>query len=322
MNEYQSLVSAAGVSELPGRSRIAVRGSDRLRFLHSFCTNDIQGLTPGLGCEAFVTSHQGKTVGHVCVLCTDEALLLDTVPDQAAGLIAHFDRFVISDDVALEDLSAANGHLLVSGPKSRALLQTVCGAELPRKTWEHRQMTMGGKSVQVILADFLLPESFFLVAPVAEGQAVQQLMIDAGIVPCGIEAVEAARLESGTPLFGRDITPDNLPQEIGRDSKAISFTKGCYLGQETVARIDAMGHVNRLLVGIRFVGPDAAVPQPGTELRSGDKSVGHTTSAAWSPQLAQPLALAVLRRAQAADGTKLDSAIGPAEVVRLPLPKS
>ncbi len=317
--EYRALTTGCGVGDLTGRGRIAIRGNDRVRFLHSFCTSDIQRLSSGMGCEAFVTNHQGKTVGHVYVFCQEDSLLLDTVPGQAASLIGHFDRFVIGDDVTFEDLTGGIGELLVAGSQARNLLARLCDGSLPTQAWHHRRATIGGQQVEVAMADFLRPESFFLATAADLLETLRRQLIDAGATPGGSEAVSAVRLESGTPLFGCDITAENLPQEIGRDAQAISFTKGCYLGQETVARIDAMGHVNRLLAGVRFVNAHAAIPSPGTELRSGEKVVGHVTSAAWSPQLAQPLALALVRRAHAASGTRLDSVSGPAEVVRLPL---
>ena len=138
-----------------------------------------------------------------------------------------------------------------------------------------------------------------------------------GSDPLRATAVESARLEAGVPLFGHDITADNLPQEVARDARAISFTKGCYLGQETVARIDALGHVNRLLVGLKFAGQ--AAPPTGTVLLAGQQDVGHVTSAAWSPRLAAPLALAYVRRSHAKKGSTLSSAAGAAEVIELPV---
>jgi len=126
-----------------------------------------------------------------------------------------------------------------------------------------------------------------------------------------------ARLEAGFPFFDRDITAENLPQEVGRDAQAISFQKGCYLGQETVARIDALGHVNRVLRGVKFDGP--AVPPPATVLLAGGKEVGRVTSAAWSPRRRAPLAFAYLRQSAAKAGTRLESSTGPSEVVALPL---
>ena len=136
--------------------------------------------------------------------------------------------------------------------------------------------------------------------------------------PCGHQSVEMARIEAFTPDYGRDISADNLPQEVARDARAISFVKGCYIGQETVARLDARGHVNRTLVGVRFDG--ATVPEPGTELTGETgKVMGRVTSAAFSPTFAAPLALAYLRRESNQPGTKLQSAGGAGEVVALPV---
>jgi folate-binding protein YgfZ len=141
----------------------------------------------------------------------------------------------------------------------------------------------------------------------------------AGAAACGEQAFQSARIENGTPLYGADISEENLPQEIGRDQLAISFTKGCYLGQETVARIDALGHVNRTLCGVRF--SCDSVPRAGTPLFSDalDKPVGQITSSCWSPRLKSPLALAFLKRGHHEPSTKLNWEGGPAEVVALPL---
>src|SRR5690606_6094431 len=130
-------------------------------------------------------------------------------------------------------------------------------------------------------------------------------------------AVEVARIEAGMPLYGMDITDDNLPQEVDRNDWAISFNKGCYLGQETVARIDALGHVNRTLVGLRFA--SESVPEPGGELLAGDKVVGHVTSAAWSPAQRRAVALGYVRQGHNRPSARLVSAVGEAEVIALPM---
>ena len=148
-------------------------------------------------------------------------------------------------------------------------------------------------------------------------EAAWPALVAAGARPCGHDAVEMARLEAGTPLFGQDITDKNLPQELARNAFAISFTKGCYLGQETVARIDALGHVNQTLCGLRFPAPH--IPPPGTELTADGKVVAHVTSAAFSPRLGSPVALGFVRRGHDAPGTKLRSSLGEASVVELPL---
>jgi folate-binding protein YgfZ len=140
---------------------------------------------------------------------------------------------------------------------------------------------------------------------------------DAGASHCHHPAFEAARIEAGFPCFLRDISDKNLPQEVGRDQRAISFAKGCYLGQETVARIDALGHVNKLLCGLRFFQP--AIPPRGMELLVGEKRVGEVTSATFSPRLGGPLAFAYLRRGHEKPGSRAASPLGPADVIALPL---
>jgi hypothetical protein len=165
--------------------------------------------------------------------------------------------------------------------------------------------------------DWAGPVGFFLSASAESVDAVRKALVSAGAVPCGDKAVEIARIEAGTPFYGRDITDKSFPQEVGRDARAISFTKGCYLGQETVARIDALGHVNRLLVGLRFEGSEA--PTPGTELRVGDKTAGTVTSSVYSPRLEAPLALGYVRREYLADDVAIESPSAAARRVHLPL---
>jgi folate-binding protein YgfZ len=143
---------------------------------------------------------------------------------------------------------------------------------------------------------------------------------EAGFVILERPAFEAARIESGFPLFGVDFDDNNLPQEIGRDREAISFTKGCYLGQETVARIDALGHVNQRIVGVRFFAD--CMPAVGSELFKDGAEIGRITSAAFSPALNAPLALAMVRRDANAAGTRFESAFGECDVMELPVQKS
>src|SRR5262249_25960038 len=156
-----------------------------------------------------------------------------------------------------------------------------------------------------------------ITCPAAQADAVSALLEAEGATACARLAVDMARLEAGFPEFGRDISPDNLCQEVNRTALAISFTKGCYLGQETIARIDSLGHVNKLLVGLSFAGE--TVPEAGAEIFADGKAVGDVTSAAMSPRLGAPLALGYVRSAHAAAGTRLDSALGPVTVVALPI---
>ena len=312
--QYTALITGVGVAGLTGRTLIEVTGADRAQLLHSFTTSDVKKLPVGGVCEAFVTSPQGKTLGHVLIGNRADTFILDTTPGQATTLIAHFERYIISEDATLRDLTAEQGELLLAGPGAADLLQRLAGIG-PEPALANSQIASA--NVLVKRVNFLASPSYFLQADSNDLPAIRAALEASGAMACGADAVEMARVEAGTPLFGQDITYDNLPQEIGRDALAISFTKGCYLGQETVARIDALGHVNRQLAGVRFTG--STVPSPGLPLIAGDKAVGHVTSAAWSPKLQSPLALALLRRAQAKPGAALTSELSDAVVVALPV---
>jgi folate-binding protein YgfZ len=313
--DYQAFTAGCGFAELP-RTVIEVRGNDRSQFLHSFCTNDVKKLAPGQGCEAFITSHQGKTLGHVFIFCESERLVIGTVADQAASLIGHFDKFVISEDVTFQGLSDRVQIYLVTGKTAAAKLRELSGSEPPAEMLAFLQAKIAGCDCTVFRVPYTGAESFFIRVAVGEAPAVRAALEAAGARPCSEEAIETLRLEAGFPYFGRDITDETLPQEVARDKQAISFTKGCYLGQETVARIDAVGHVNRLLARVRF--EQDQIPAEGTPLLVAGKQVGQTTSAAWSPAIGSPLAMAYLRRAHAASGTRLESDFGACEVIAPP----
>src|SRR5262245_2225106 len=315
--QYEALTSGVGVSQLSARTIIDVTGSDRTQFLQSFTTNDVNKLLPGRGCETFVTNSQGKTLGHVLIFCQADKYVLDTTPGQAAALISHFERYVITEDVQFADRTADLCDLLIAGPRSSVVLSGVTGVDTPTDLLSHAPATIAGSAVTVRRVEYAGPMALFVQTFTRDGSAVAAALSGAGAVICDAAAVDAARLEAGVPLFGIDITPENLPQEVARDDRAISFTKGCYLGQETVARIDAVGHVNRLLVGLKLSSEE--LPNSGLALLANDQQIGHVTSSAWSPRLARPLALGYVRRSNAKPSSQLSSAAGLAEVVKLPL---
>jgi folate-binding protein YgfZ len=314
--DYQALTAGCGFAELP-RSVIEVRGNDRTQFVHSFCTNDVKKLAPGRGCEAFITNHQGKTVGHVFIFCEPERLVIGTVAGQAAALIAHFDRFVISEDVTFRDLSEQVQIVLIAGSEAAGTLRSLAGAAPPTEVLGFTHPQIAGSPCTLFRVPYTGEHSFLIRSNSADAPKVRGALESAGARLCQADAVEAVRIESGFPYFSRDISDANLPQEVNRDKQAISFTKGCYLGQETVARIDALGHVNRLLVGLRFSATE--VPPAGTPLQAAGKESGHITSSCWSPSLDAPLALAYVRRAQSKPGTRLESPAGACEVTALPV---
>jgi folate-binding protein YgfZ len=317
LQQYAALSEGVGLAELPERTFLVATGSDRASFLHSFTTHDIRRLVPGSGCEAFVTSHQGKTIGHVLVFCEADQIVLDTSPGQAASLKAHFERFILTEDVAFADQTGQWVDLLVAGPQAAALLGDLCGMPPPAEMLGHRQVVLEGRPVILRHVPYAGPDSFFLVTTPTDVQAVRGLLEGVGATPCEMPAVEARRIEAGFPLYGQDISADNLPQEVNRNAVAISFTKGCYLGQETVARIDALGHVNRVLTGLRF--PRQAQVRVGERIMADGAEAATITSVTYSPRQSAVLALAYVRSRFARPTTVLSTPHGPAEVVTLPL---
>ncbi len=315
-DEYRALTEGAGFYDLGNRTQIEVTGADRASFLHNLTTNEIRKLPDGSGCETFFTTVQGKTLAHAFVFATPDSHVIDTVPGQAEILLAHLDHYLVSERVAFADLSRQRCEFWLAGADSEALWQRLTGAAPPQARLAHAPATIAGHAVWVRKAEISGPG--FLVATAAEDAVgIRAAIADGGAVECGLAAFSARRIEQGFPWFGQDISDKNLPQEVGRDALAISFVKGCYLGQETVARIDALGHVNKTLVGVRFA--TATLPEPGLALSTGGEAVGQVTSAAYSPHTGTAVSLAYVRRGSNLPGTRLESALGDAEVVALPM---
>ncbi|QDU28385.1 Aminomethyltransferase [Anatilimnocola aggregata] len=313
--DYQILTTGAGLVSLP-RTQLALSGEDRATFLQAFCTGDIKKLQTGMGCEAFITNHQGKVAGHVLVFCDADRLLLDGAPGQAEKLIVHLDRFVISERVEFRDLSTDHAEFLLAGPTSAAVLQKLNIAPAAERL-SHAKVSIGGEEVSLRTVDLLRVPNFLFSVPATAREVVQRAIVAAGAKVCSEAAFELARLEAGYPIFGTDISEENLPQEVQRNTQAISFTKGCYLGQETIARLDALGHVNRVLTGLKL--PANHGLAAGATILQGEKKLAQITSIGYSPNLGADLALAYVRTIHASPGKKLTLASGEAEVIALPL---
>jgi folate-binding protein YgfZ len=312
--DYRALTEAAGFADISDRSCFELTGDDRAKFLHNLCSNDILRLTPGQGCEAFLLNAKGKVVGHIFVYCSGNSLILDSSPGQGEKIVAHLDRYIIREKVELRDLRQRMTQLLVAGPQTAEILGGL-GCPAPQERLGHGQGAIAGMPVFLRRSGLAGDGSFTLVGLAEHKDSLVQALLDAGARECGPAACAAARIEAGVPLYGADITDDNLPQEVDRNQHAISFTKGCYLGQETVARIDALGHVNRKLVGLNFSSPEAT----RCELKAGDVVVGSVTSAAFSPRLGAAIGLGYVRQGHNQPGARLACWQGEAEVVALPM---
>ena len=284
---YQALTTTCGVVALSDWTQVQLTGNDRVKFLHNMSTNDIRRLKPGQMCEAFCTDVKGKILAHVLVIAEAELLTLLTVPNQAERIINHLNRYIIREDVQLSDTSSETDWHYVGGPQAPELIADGSFAVECSLFWP------GGRLVRTTRP---------------AGNAFGSLPV----IDTASPAWTALRTESGFPLYGVDFDESSLPQEINRDSQAISFNKGCYLGQETVARIDALGHVNKKLVLVKFAG--AEIPAVATKLRVDGQDVGTVTTGSWSPRLNAPLAMAFVRRGSNDLGTHLQSDCGDAEV--------
>jgi len=295
---------------LPGRTQIEITGADRASFLHNFCTNQIKGLAVGQGCEAIVTTIKGRILFYVLVFAGPESLWIEAETGQAAALLAHLDRYIITEDVQLTDRSGEFTQLYSSGAGAETLLSKVLGTDLAAVPHPGQRVIEG-----VMLRRFAFGSDagFSLVGHAPDLTTLQAQLVAAGAVLTSSEWFEALRIEAGFPKHGVDLSEDYLAQEANRTKLAISFTKGCYLGQEPIARIDALGQVNRLLCGVTSDGP--AEIATGTEVFAKPESTtpsGTLTSTAVWPATGRAIGLGMLRREISPDGTACF--LGPARL--------
>lgn len=272
-------------------------GNDRAKFLHNFCTNDIRNLKAGQGCEAFITNVQGKVLAHVFVSAQANSLELVAVPGCAEPIIKHLSRYQISEDVTFTDRTSERGLLLVSGPQAAISLFNLGAGAMSLGPGQHCHCAIGSLAFTVCRNDLLGQPGFLLSCAAAQTEPLRQALDDAGAQRADTAVFDALRIEALFPIYGVDITDGNLAQEVNRTAQAISFSKGCYLGQEPIARIDAMGHVNRLIRGIHL--EEGPVPSAGAIVTTTDpepREIGHVTSAALSFGSDLPVALGYLKR--------------------------
>jgi tRNA-modifying protein YgfZ len=314
LQDYQRLVHEAGHVLLRDWNCLRVTGRDRASFLNNLCTNEVLKRQPGEGCEAFFTDVKGHTLGHVMLLCRPDEILLWTAPGQGESLMRHLDKYIIREDVFLTDITSDAQLVAVIGPGAWQVIGSD-SAVFPEPLTS-REVSVGDVTAIAARCGWFGPAAVVLQVATESVRSLSNWLEQKGARAADAAALEVLRVESGTPLFGVDFDAHNLPQELNRNERAIHFQKGCYLGQETVARIDALGHVNKLLVGVRFAAKE--LPPVGIALRAADKEVGKVTSSIWSPRANAPLALAMVRRGTNAPGATLDSNAGPAEVISLP----
>jgi folate-binding protein YgfZ len=299
---------SAGLIDRTARGKLALTGAQAKEFLNGQVTNDVELLEPGTGLYAAFLTHKGKMQGDVRVLDLGDELWLDTERVALQPLFDMIRRFKIGFDVELHKRTLECALLSLIGPRARE----VAGAqELPSA--EHSSMRARRGGAQVVLV--ATADGIDVICAADDAPAVKAALVQAGAVEVGEDAGELLRVEAGRPRFAVDIDETTIPQEAGLNDRAVSFTKGCYVGQETVARLFYKGKPNRHLRGLRLSGTDVAT---GDVLRLGEREVGRVGTVVQSPRLG-PIALAVVRREAEPGATVSVGAAGvTAEVVELP----
>jgi folate-binding protein YgfZ len=293
--EAAALRMGAGLVDLAWRGTIEMTGRDRARFLHGMCTNDIKKLQPGQGCMAAVVNRQGKMVAEMIVTAAENALLLEMDRSNLIPTIDHLNKFLVADDVAMKVSDAAV--LGMYGPQAQALL----GArDLPDFHFVMRD------GVVVARNRTLGVPGYHLLVPAAKSTEAEALL-GHGVAPAGLEAHEALRIENGFPRWGADMDATLLPMEAGLEPIAISYAKGCYIGQEVIQRVKTYSEPPRMLAQLEVT--DVAA---GDKISHGAEEVGVVTSATTS------LALGLLRKEFKAPGSEVTIGGKPARVRALP----
>jgi aminomethyltransferase len=296
---YRALHESAAWLALDTRGRLIARGRDRVRYLHNVTSNDVKKLIPGAGCYAFLLTAQGRIQADLHLLCFDDYFLIDTEADLREKVPGSIMKYKVADQVELEDVTGKTASIAVEGPGAAAVL-TACGAPLPEADFAH--VAWGDSTVARVS---LTGQPGYRVYGPADRKAQWISELEAaGARPATGEDARLVRIENGKPRFGDDIRETSLPQET-QQMHAVSFSKGCYLGQEIVERIRAQGRVNRKLVRVEVETSSALAP--GAKLTAQGAEAGEVTSSVFSPRAGKVVALAYVRSQFADPGTGLEA---------------
>jgi len=317
---------AAALIDTNFRAVFSLSGPDRARYLNAVMTSNVRDLAPGQGNIGLLLNAQGHILAELTTLALEDRLLLLGHALAREQTFATLDKFIIMDDATLTDETAETGTLAIEGPAAAAIARDLSGVDLlalPLRGHAAAALKVPGGEIscRVIRQSLYgFPGAEFLVrsdALAALWPALAAAVRAHGGAPIGYRALNALRLEAGIAWFGSDFDQRQIPHEAAIETTHISFTKGCYTGQEIVERVRSRGHVNRRLTGMAFDG--AAPPVPDSKLLAAGAEVGNVTSAAFSPLLGQPIGLGYVRREHSAPGAILQCGESAAKIIELPL---
>jgi folate-binding protein YgfZ len=335
LTEYHAARNAAGLIDANFQAVFALTGPDRVRYLNAVTSGNIRDLRPGQSAPGLLLNAQGHILGELLTLATEDRLVILSHQFAQQRTFETLDKFIIMDDATLADETAQTGTLSVVGPRAAQIIQELTGmtiaqfengghvsaslqtadGSVPCRVLHRGQFGLSG-------GEFLLPRESLTAA----WKMLEEAVRACGGTAIGYRALNMLRLEAGIPWFGTDFDEHQIPQEAGIEATHVSFTKGCYTGQEIVERVRSRGHVNRRLSGMIFSRTE--VPEPGTAVSApdagdgspaADSTAGYITSAAFSPLRGTPIGFGYLRREYSAPGTKLRCGGAEAEVIDLPL---
>ncbi|MSO57126.1 MAG: folate-binding protein [Acidobacteria bacterium] len=289
------------------QGKIALMGLDRASFLHGLLTNDITKLTPGTGTYAAYLTPQGRMISDMRVLEIGDTLLLDVEASVVSALAEKLNTLIFSEDVVVLNVTTTLAEFGLHGASAASLLQKVTGKDVSAlaRQYDNARFAIAEGDATVVRDDSLGVPGFDIYVPTAHAAGVRTAVLEAGASEMDHQTSEAFRIDAGRPRFGVDMNTETIPLEAGIEDRAISFTKGCYVGQEVIIRVMHRGHgrVVRRLVRLVLLG--GTVPSPGDKIFSGDLMVGEVTSAALSPKTGTPVAMGYVHRDCTAPGTEL-----------------
>ncbi len=322
MNEtsgYQAAYSTAAYFDHSAEGKVEVSGADAPAFLTNLSTNDLRELPLGGGCETYFLDHKAKTLFHTLayhVLNSDgqHAIWLDTTPGRGPDLYQHLDRYLISEAVELSDRTSEYSQFHIVGPSANTVLQRLLHEAIPSlELFQHMIRTFNSRlTLSIRRTDRVSQLGYDLVLPKSDHERFAELLASHGASPGTEEDYEILRIEAGVPVYGKDIDASRFVLELPQVGRAISYTKGCFIGQEPIIMSrDRAGFVNRQLVRLKC---ESSPLPPGTSLQRDGQEVGVSSSSAISPRFG-PIALGYLRRGHQDPGTILTSPSGTVEVL-------
>lgn len=308
LEEVENVRKNVGIINLSFIGKIKLTGKDNAAYLHNRLSNSIETLKPGQGCYATLLDYKGRMISDMHVYRQADYILVTTIPETCKELVANFQKFIFSEDVQVEDITESWGVISVHGPKSKTLLDRLITPPIGELSLlDNVEKEFEGNKGVIIRTAWTGEEGYHLIYPNLTNQKLWQKLLETGkdlhAQPFSLPTFNILRLEAGIPLFGDDMNQDNIPLEANL-KHAISYTKGCYPGQEVIAKITNLSHPWRILVGLE-IQSDSPIPS-GNSIHLKGEEIGHVTSGAYSPTLNKMIGLGYVKWDYREPGTEVE----------------